>query len=345
MRAAIFRGPRDIAVGERPDPVIQEPTDAIVRVVLACVCGSDLWYYRGESPHAAGSIGHEFVGVVEETGAEVSTVTRGDLVVAPFIYSDMSCPHCQNGSTISCVQGGNFGDGTIDGGQGEAVRVPLAGSTLVPVPGAGHSDQTLRSLLTLSDVMATGHHAAVSGGVRRGDVVAVVGDGAVGLSAVLAARRLGADRIIALSRHPDRQVIAKEFGATDIVEARGDAATEAVMDMTNGIGADASLECVGTAQAIATAFALARPGSTVGMVGIPHGDVPVAQAFFRNVGWRGGPTPARIYIPELLDEVLDGTINPGLVLDYETDLDHVADAYAAMDERRAIKSLLRIGTL
>jgi threonine dehydrogenase-like Zn-dependent dehydrogenase len=345
VRAAIFRGPRDIVVGERPDPVIQEPTDAIVRVVMACVCGSDLWYYRGESPHAAGSIGHEFIGVVEETGAEVSAVTRGDLVVAPFIYSDMSCLHCQNGSTISCLRGGNFGNGTIDGGQGEAVRVPLAGSTLVRVPGGKYPDQTLRSLLTLSDVMATGHHAAVSGGVRRGHVVAVTGDGAVGLSAILAARRLGAGQIIALSRHPDRQVIAKEFGATDIVEARGDAAIEAVMDMTNGIGADTSLECVGTAQSIATAFAIARPGSIVGMVGVPHGDVPTAEAFFRNVGWRGGPAPARIYIPELLDEVLDGTINPGLVLDYESDLDHVADAYAAMDERRAIKSLIRIGSL
>ena len=289
MRAAIFRGPRDIVVGERPDPVIQEPTDAIVRVVMACVCGSDLWYYRGQSPHATGSMGH--------------------------------------------------------GGQGEAVRVPLAGSTLVRVPGGTYPDQTLRSLLTLSDVMGTGHHAAVSGGVRRGDVVAVTGDGAVGLSAILAARRLGADRIIALSRHPDRQVIAKEFGATDIVEARGDAATEAVMDMTNRIGADVSLECVGTAQSIATAFAIARPGSTVGMVAVPHGDVPTAAAFFRDVGWRGGPAPARIYIPELLDEVLDGSINPGLVLDYDSDLDHVADAYAAMDERRAIKSLIRIGSL
>lgn len=332
VRAAIFRGPRDIVVGERPDPVIQEPTDAIVRVVLACVCGSDLWYYRGESPHAVGSIGHEFIGVVEETGAEVSAVAGGDLVVAPFIYSDMSCPHCLNGSTISCVRGGNFGNGTIDGGQGQAVRVPLAGSTLVRVPAGGHSEQTLRSLLTLSDVMATGRHAALSGGVRPGNTVAVVGDGAIGLSAILAARRLGADRIIALSRHPDRQVIAKEFGATDIVEARGDAATEAVMDMTGGIGADASLECVGTAQSIATAFAIARPGSTVGMVGVPHGDVPAAQTFFRNVGGRGGPAPARIYIPELLDEVLDGAINPGLVFDYETDLDHVADAYAAMDD-------------
>jgi threonine dehydrogenase-like Zn-dependent dehydrogenase len=345
VRAAIFRGPKDIEIGERPDPVIQRPTDAIVRVVLACVCGSDLWYYRGESPHAVGSIGHEFIGVVEETGAEVSAVARGDLVVAPFIFSDMTCPHCQRGSTISCVQGGSFGNGTIDGGQGEAVRVPLAGSTLVRIPGSGHSDQTLRSLLTLSDVMATGHHAAVSAGVRGGDVVAVVGDGAVGLSAVLAAHRLGAGRIIALSRHPGRQAIAREFGATDIVAARGDAATGAVMELTHGIGADASLECVGTAQAIATAFAIARPGSTVGMVGVPHGEVPVDQAFFRNVGWRGGPAPARIYIPELLDEVLAGTINPGLVLDYETDLDHIADGYRAMDERRAIKSLVRVGSL
>jgi threonine dehydrogenase-like Zn-dependent dehydrogenase len=344
MRAAIFRGPRDIQVGERPDPVIREPTDAIVRVVLACVCGSDLWYYRGESPHAVGSIGHEFIGIVQQTGADVATVSPGDLVVAPFIYSDMSCPHCLHGSTISCARGGSFGNGSIDGGQGEVVRVPLAGSTLVRVPGTDHSDQILRSLLTLSDVMATGHHAAISAGVRRGDVVAVVGDGAVGLSAVLAARRLGAERVITLSRHPDRQAIAKEFGATDVVEARGEAATEAVMDLT-GIGADASLECVGTPEAIATAFAIARPGSTVGMVGAPHGDVPTAQTFFRNVGWRGGPAPARIYIPELLDDVLSGAINPGLVLDYETDLDHVADAYAAMDDRRAIKSLIRIGSL
>jgi len=345
MRAAIFRGPRDIEVGERPDPVVREPTDAIVRVVLACVCGSDLWYYRGESPHAAGSIGHEFIGVVEQAGSDVATVSAGDLVVAPFIYSDMTCPHCQHGSTISCKRGGSFGDGTIDGGQGQTVRVPLAGSTLVRVPGSGHSDQTLLSLLTLSDVMATGHHAAISAGVRPGDAVAVVGDGAVGLSAVLAARRLGAERVIALSRHPERQAVAKAFGATDIVAARGEEATEAVMDLTGGIGADASLECVGTSQAIATAFGIARPGSTVGMVGVPHGDVPTAQTFFRNVGWRGGPAPARIYIPELLGDVLSGVINPGLVLDYETDLDHVADAYAAMDERRAIKSLIRVGSL
>jgi len=345
MRAAIFRGPGAVELGERPDPVIQAPTDAIVRVVLACVCGSDLWYFRGASPHAVGSIGHEFIGVVEETGADVDGVKVGDLVVAPFIYSDMTCPHCRNGSTISCVNGGNFGNGVIDGGQGEAVRVPLGGSTLVPVPGSGHSDATLRSLLALSDVMSTGHHAAVSAGVRPGQTVAVVGDGAVGLSAVLAAHRLGAERIIALSRHPRRQELAREFGATDVVEARGEEAIEAVLSLTGRVGVDAALECVGTDQSLATAFAVARPGSTVGVVGVPHVEVPLAPTFFRNVGWRGGPAPARIYIPELLDDVLSGAIDPGRVFDYETGLDDVAGAYAAMDERRAIKSLLKVGSL
>lgn len=345
MKAAIFKSPGRVEVGERPDPVIQEPTDAIVRVVLGCVCGSDLWYYRGESPHVAGSIGHEFIGVVEQADADVHGIHPGDLVVAPFIYSDMSCPHCLNGSTISCPAGGNFGNGVIDGGQGEAVRVPLAGSTLVPVPGSGHSDEILRSLLALSDVMSTGQHAAAMAGVKKGDTVTVVGDGAVGLCAVLASRRLGADRIIALSRHPGRQQVAREFGATDIIEARGEEASQAVLELTGGIGADAALECVGTEQSIATAFAVARPGSVVGIVGVPHGQPPFAQAFFRNIGWRGGPAPARIYIPELLGDVLDGAISPGRVFDYETGLDHIGDAYKAMDERRAIKSLVRIGAL
>jgi len=342
MRAAIFNGPGSIDIGERPDPTIQEPTDAIVRVVLACVCGSDLWYWRGESEHAVGSIGHEFIGVVEEVGAEVKGVTVGDFVIAPFIFSDMSCPHCLNGSTLSCVQGGNFGNGEIDGGQGEAVRVPLAGTTLVPVSDSDHSDEMLKSLLTLSDVMATGHHAAVSGGVKRGGTVAVVGDGAVGLCAVLASKRLGAERVIALSRHPERQKLALEFGATDLVEERGEPAVQAVLELTDGVGADAALECVGTAQSIDTAGAIARPGSTVGIVGVPHGVVPFVETFFRNIGWRGGPAPARIYIPDLLGDVLSGSINPGLVFDYETDLDHIADAYRAMDERRAIKSLIRV---
>jgi threonine dehydrogenase-like Zn-dependent dehydrogenase len=344
MREAIFNGPGSIEVGERPDPMIEQPTDAIVRVVLACVCGSDLWYWRGVSSHAVGSIGHEFIGVVEAVGAEVNGVVAGDYVIAPFIFSDMSCPHCMNGSTLSCVQGGNFGNGEIDGGQGEVVRVPLAGTTLVPVPGSGHSDDMLKSLLTLSDVMATGHHAAVSAGVKRGDTVAVVGDGAVGLSAVLASRRLGAERIIALSRHPERQKLALEFGATDLIEEGGDAAIQAVPELTDGIGADAALECVGTAESIATAGAIARPGSTIGIVGVPHGEVPFADTFFHNVGWSGGPAPARIYIPDLLTDVRSGSINPGLVFNYETDLDHIADAYEAMDERRAVKSLIRVGS-
>jgi hypothetical protein len=344
MRAAIFRGPRHIEVGTRPDPRIEVGTDAVVRVVLACVCGSDLWYYRGESEHAVGSIGHEFIGVVEEVGAAVDGLRVGALVVAPFIFSDMTCPHCRNGSTISCDVGGAFGNGTIDGGQGEAVRVPLAGSTLVEVPGAGHDDATLRSLLALTDVMSTGHHAAVSARVAPGSTVAVVGDGAVGLSAVLASRRLGADRIIALSRHPDRQELARRFGATHIVSARGDEAVEAVRELTDGIGVDAAMECVGTQQAIDTAAAVARPGSTIGIVGVPHGEVPFTSAFFANKAWSGGPAPARIYIPDLLEDVLAGTIEPGLVFDYETDLDGTPDAYAAMDERRAVKSMIRVST-
>ncbi|MDA8380638.1 MAG: alcohol dehydrogenase catalytic domain-containing protein [Actinomycetota bacterium] len=343
MRAAVFNGPGSVTVAERPDPKIEAPTDAIVRVVLSCVCGSDLWYYRGLTPHEHGSIGHEFIGTVEEVGADVAGLPIGSLVIAPFIFSDGSCPHCRNGSTISCTQGGIFGNGTIDGGQGEAVRVPLAASTLVPVPGTGYSEAMLRSLLTLSDVMGTGHHANVSAGVGRGSVVAVVGDGAVGLCAVIAARRLGAARIVILSRNPERQQLARDFGATDVVAERGEAADEILLAMTGGIGVDAALECVGTDQSIATAFAVARPGSNVGVVGIPHGAVPVTEAFFRNVGWRGGPAPTRLYIPELLDDVLTGAIDPGRVFTYEADLERVADAYEAMDTRRAIKSLVRVG--
>src|SRR3984893_17215043 len=236
MRAALFNGPRAIEVGERPDPVMTAPTDAVVRVVLSCVCGSDLWYYRGESPHDLGPIGHEFIGVVEQVGPEVQGIAKGDFVIAPFIYCDGTCAHCRAGVTSQCVAGGSFGNHGIDGGQGEAVRAPLAGSTPVRVPGSGHTDDAVRSLVALSDVMCTGHHAAVSAGVHPGSVVAVVGDGAVGLCAVLAARRLGADRIIALSGNPKRQELARSFGATDILAERGDAATRAVLALTNGIG-------------------------------------------------------------------------------------------------------------
>ena len=347
MKAAIFKGKGAIELGERPDPTIKEPTDAIVRVVLACVCGSDLWYYRGESDYLVGSpIGHEFLGVVEHVGKSVQTIAQGDLVIAPFLYSDGTCPHCRAGITSACVRGGVWGVNGIDGGQGEAVRVPLADGTLVKIPGSGHSDDTLASLLTLSDVMCTGHHAAVSAEVKKGDTVAVVGDGAVGLCAILAAKRLDAQRIIALSRNPARQALARTFGATDILASRGEEANEAVLSLTDGVGVDAALECVGTNESIQTALAIARPGSIVGYVGVPHGvEIPVPMLFRRNVGVHGGPAPARAYIPELLDDVLAGRINPGRVFDFTTDLGGIAQAYAAMDERRAIKSLVKVGTI
>jgi len=346
MRAAIFNGPRDITVGDRPDPVIEHPTDAVVRVVLGCVCGSDLWYYRGVSKHEPGAIGHELIGVVEAVGSAVRTVREGDLVIAPFAISCGTCPNCLAGIQTACIDGGFFGSGGNDGGQGERVRSPHADGTLVAVPGGQRSDAVLRSLLTLSDVMGTGHHAAVSAGVRPGMTVAVSGDGAVGLSAVLAAKRLGAERIIALSRNPARQAVAREFGATDIVEARGDEAVEAIKAMTGGIGVDAAMECVGTNDSWQTALAIARPGSVVGVVGVPQDiTLNVPRMFFRNVGLRGGPAPVRAYVSELLADVLDGRINPGLVFDYETDLARTPEAYAAMDERRAIKSLVRVSAV
>jgi alcohol dehydrogenase len=345
MKAAVFKGKGAIAVEERPKPTMGEPTDAVVRVVLACVCGSDLWYYRGESDHPVGSIGHEFIGVVDGIGPDVRTVAVGDFVIAPFAWSDGVCKNCAAGFHTACVRGGFFGGGIEgDGGQAEFVRVPEADGTLVPVPGAAHSDETMASLVALTDVMSTGYHAAVSADVQRGDTVAVVGDGAVGLSGVLSANMLGAERIIVLgSTHEDRHQLAREWGATDIISVRGDDAITALHDLTDGYGADAVLECVGTKEAMETSFAVARPGAIVGRVGVPHGVTIDAEAtFYRNVGMRGGPAPARHYQPELLKAVLDGQINPGKVFDLTTDLDHIADAYAAMDERRAIKALIKV---
>jgi threonine dehydrogenase-like Zn-dependent dehydrogenase len=346
MRAAVFQSPGSIGVADRPDPVIANPTDAVVRVVLACVCGSDLWLYRGETPFAPGPIGHEFIGVVDAVGADVRHVEKGDLVIAPFAFSDGTCANCRHGITTACRNGGFFPVGNGDGGQGEAVRVPQADGTLVRVPGSGHSDDMMASLLTLSDVMGTGHHAALCARVKPGDVVAVVGDGAVGLCGVLAAARLGAGRVIALSRNPVRQQLAREFGATDIVESRGGEATNAVLELTAGVGVDATLECVGTGESMETALAIARAGSMIGFVGVPHGvELPVSTLFRGNKEVQGGPAPVRTYIPELLDDVLQGLINPGRVFDFVTDLGGVAEAYAAMDERRAVKSLLRIGNV
>jgi len=347
MKATILHAPRDIRVEDVPDPTIVKPTDALVRVTAACVCGSDLWPYRGINAVTEPTrIGHEFVGIVEEVGAEVRGLRKGDFVVAPFMYSDNTCPHCRVGIQSRCQVGGFWGgndrDGAmVDGGQGEYVRVPLADGTLVAtreVP----DDSLVPSLLSLSDVMGTGWHAAVAAGVQDGDTVVVVGDGAVGLSGVLAAARMGAERIIAMSRHEPRQRIAREFGATDVVEVRGDDAVSAVKELTEGVGADAVLECVGTNESMATAIAAARPGATVGYVGVPHGiEYPVRDMFVRNVGIAGGIAPARQYLPQLRDDVLSGAINPGLVFDLEVPLSEVAEGYAAMDERRAIKSLVR----
>ena len=345
MKAAIFKGKGAIAVEERPKPSINEPTDAVVRVVLACVCGSDLWYYRGESDHPVGSIGHEFIGVVDEIGAAVTTVAVGDFIIAPFAWSDGVCKNCEAGFHTACIHGGFFGGGVEgDGGQAEFVRVPQADGTLVAVPDSDLSDETMASLLALTDVMSTGYHAAVSADVQPGDTVAVVGDGAVGLSGVLSAKMLGAERIIVLgSTHEDRHQLAREWGATDVISVRGDEAIKALHDLTDGYGADAVLECVGTKDAMETSFAIARPGAIVGRVGVPHGvNIDAEGTFYRNVGMRGGPAPARHYQPELLKAVLDGQINPGKVFDLTTDLDHIADAYAAMDERRAIKALIKV---
>ena len=343
MKAALFRGARDITVGERPDPAILAPTDAIVRVVRGCVCGSDLWYYRGINQHKVGSIGHEYIGVVTEVGDGVSDLRPGDFVIAPFTFNDGVCPACRAGFPSNCSHGGSFGDGVHDGGQGEFVRAPYADATLVTVPGSDFTDAQLASLTALSDVMCTGYHAAVSAGVAAGDTVAVVGDGAVGLCAVIAASKLGAGRIIALSRNATRQALATEFGAHDIVELRGDEAVEAVQTLTDGVGVDAALECVGTDQSIETAVGITRAGGMVGAVGVPtYQNFQYQSVFWKNVGIRGGVAPARRYIPELLDDVLSGRIDPGRVFDFVTDLDHVADAYAAMDERRAVKSLLRV---
>ncbi|MFJ9520693.1 zinc-dependent alcohol dehydrogenase family protein [Kitasatospora sp. NPDC101801] len=342
MRATVIHGPNDIRIEEVPDPRIERPTDAVVRVVNACICGSDLWAYRGVAARQPGQrIGHEFLGVVEEVGREVTGVRAGDLVVAPFVWSDGICAFCREGLQTSCPHGGFWGEVGSDGGQGEAVRVPWADGTLVKLPSEAVGDEKLlASLLALSDVMSTGHHAAVSAGVRPGATVAVVGDGAVGLCGVLAAHRLGAGRIIALGRHQARTDIARAFGATDVVAERGEAAIEAVRELTGGQGAHAVLEAVGTEESMRTAISITRDGGGVGYVGVPHGGsagVDIGQMFNRNVSVGGGVAPARAYIPELLADVLAGTINPGLVFDRTVDLDGVPDGYRAMDDRSALK--------
>ncbi len=348
MRATLIHAPRDIRVENVPDPQIHRPGDALVRVVAACVCGSDLWPYRGVTettePHR---IGHEFVGIVEELGSEVSTLKAGDFVIAPFALSDGTCVHCRNGVHTSCANGAWWGGEDehglpIDAGQGEAVRVPMADGTLVATPDLP-DESMIAGLLTLSDVMGTGHHAAVSAGVGPGSSVVVVGDGAVGQCAIIAAKRLGAERIIAMSRHADRQALARDVGATDVVAERGDDGVARVEELLGGVGADASLECVGTKESMQQALDATRPGGRVGYVGVPAGgsELPIRQLFSSNISVGGGVAPVRGYIPELLADVLSGAIDPGRVFDLAMPLDQAPEAYAAMDERRSIKTMLR----
>ncbi len=342
MRATIMYGAGDVRIENVPDSKILEPTDAIVTITRACICGSDLWPYKSrKASDEPVRMGHEFIGVVDAVGRNVRTVKKGDVVVAPFAYSDGTCEFCQERLQTSCLHGGFWGGTDIDGGQGEAVRVPFADGTLFVLP-VSRDDELMPSLLTLSDVMGTGHHAALAAQVAPGKSVAVVGDGAVGLCGVIAARRLGAEQIVLLGRHPDRISLAKEFGATDIVTERGEEAIEKVRELTGGLGAHSVLECVGLEQSTLTAMNIARAGGAVGRVGVPQTDsMPAGIKTFRdNITVSGGPAPVRAYIEDLLPDIMEGRIQPGRVFDSVTNLDGVPDGYRAMNDREAIKVMI-----
>ncbi len=337
MKGAVLYGPRDVRFEERETPKIVKPTDAIIRIAAACVCGSDLWPYRGISPVAQPTpMGHEYCGIVEEAGSAVRSVKPGQFVIGSFFSSDNTCPHCQIGYQSSCQQ-----HELVGGAQAPLLRVPLADGTLVATPDIPPDDM-IPSLLTLSDVMGTGWFAADAAGVKPGKTVVVVGDGAVGLLGVLSARLMGAGRIIAMGRHEPRQKLAREFGATDIVTERGGEGVSRIKEMTEGIGADSVLECVGTQVSMMQAISSTRPGGHVGYVGVPHGvKLDGGELFFTHVHLHGGPAPVRRYLPELIGLVWNGKINPGKVFDLTLPLEQVAEGYRAMDERRAIKALLR----
>src|SRR4051812_40351908 len=343
MRATIMPKAHDVRIADVPDATIQQPTDAVIRIIRACICGSDLWPYNG-GPNVEGQrMGHEAIGVVEAVGSEVQRIKRRQLVIMPFADSDSTCLFCEEGLTTACVHVGFFGNGTgLDGAQAEALRIPYADGTLFPLA-VGEDDALMPSLLTLSDVMGTGHHAAISAKVAPGHKVAIIGDGAVGLCGVIAAKRLGAEQIVIMGRHADRIVLARQFGATDVVSERGDEAVARVMELTGGFGAHSILECVGTEQAMDTAIGIARPGGAIGRVGVPHYEtIPASlRAFYKNVTVGGGPAPVRAYIGELLPDVLEGRIEPGRVFDRTVRLDGVPDGYRAMNEREALKVMVR----
>lgn len=342
MLATVMYAAGDVRVVQVPDPTLVDPTDAIVRVTQACICGSDLWPYRDMARTDEGqSMGHEAIGIVEAVGKAVSRIRVGDTVIMPFAFSDGSCDFCHEGLHTACTHGGFFGNAGVNGAQAEALRIPYADGTLYPL--RAKIDQALwPSLLSLSDVMGTGHHAARAARVGPGRTVAVVGDGAVGLCGVIAAKRLGAERILLIGRHATRTALGREFGATDVVAERGEEAVERVMSLTGGQGAHAVLECVGSGDATINAVSIVRPGGAVGRVGVPHYEgIPAGLTFFKNVFVGGGPAPVRAYIEELLPDVLDGRIQPGRVFDRTIGLRETPEGYRAMDTREALKVLIR----
>src|SRR5215213_10328556 len=343
MRATIMFGAGDVRIENVPDARLIEPTDALVTVTRACICGSDLWPYKTmEHSDTGRPMGHEAIGVVDAVGADVRTLKVGDLVVMPFAYSDGTCVFCHEGLPTSCIHGGFFGSDVTGGAQAEAVRVPQADGTLFALP-VGKDNALMPSLLTLSDVMGTGHHAAIAAKVGPGKAAAVVGDGAVGLCAVIAAKRLGAEQIIMMGRHPDRIALARDFGATDVVSERGQEAVERVRELTGGEGVHSVLECVGHGASMETAIGIARPGGAVGRVGVPqHTEMPGSlPAFYNNITIAGGPAPVRAYLDELLPDILEGRIEPGRVFDRTVGLDGVPDGYRAMADRESIKVMVR----
>ncbi len=343
MRATLMHAAGDVRIENVPDPTIIEATNALVRVTRACICGSDLWPYRSMERSDRGQpMGHEAIGVIEAVGADVRTLKRGDVVVMPFASSDGTCIFCQEGLPTACTHLSFFRNQGKDGAQAEAIRIPYADGTLFRLQ-IGKDDALMPSLLTLADVMGTGHHAAVVAKVGSGKNVAVIGDGAVGLCGVIAAKRLGAERILLLGRHPDRIALALEFGATDIVSERGPEAVERVGQLTAGQGVHAVLECVGLAQAMETAVEITRAGGAIGRVGVPQdAAMPASQtAFYHNVTVGGGPAPVRAYIPELLPDILEGRIQPGRVFDCVVDLDGVPVGYRDMTDRKALKVMVR----
>jgi threonine dehydrogenase-like Zn-dependent dehydrogenase len=336
MKAAVLYGPGDVRFEEREMPKIAKPADAIVRISATCVCGSDLWPYRGLQPiNEPTPMGHEYCGLVEEVGSEVRSVKPGQFVIGSFATSDNTCPNCEAGYQSSCVN-----REWMLRAQAPVLRVPLADGTLVSTPGIPSND-LIPSLLTASDVLGTGWFAAVAANVKPGNTVAVVGDGAVGLLGVLSAKQMGAERIIVMSRHATRQKLAREFGATDIVTERGDQGIARIKELTSGIGVDSVLECVGTPESMTQAIRSTRPGGSVGYVGVPHGvELDGEKLFFSHVHLHGGPAPVRHFLPMLIDLVWKRKINPGRVFDLTLPLDQVAEGYRAMDARRAIKALL-----